>query len=530
MHTQTIYIDMTPGSINPVVHVSQYDTGAVTLEFILVENGATVALSSGNIALLNGSKPDRTAFSYSGTINGMSILFPCTEQMTNVAGDVLCELSLSNSEGILGTANFTMNVEASPLQRARISQNEIATLSALLAAAQSAASDAEAAAAALDSFSAVTRVDTASANLNHYVSRNGFFYFPYSVVTNPDSRSFPHPKIWDPTITDGQGNPVGGWVDSDTVYPGWLHVMYCAGYTKQLYYAHGELNRTDYYLWERTYDGTSWSDWSRLLTNREVSNSLANSIYTIPTMSLVYQADQKAGQKAPILHNSAESTYGLGNLSKYGHVKLVRALNQTEYQEGCALSAEQGNVLINRIVGIENVLPKNDNNALIKNHRDQNGSYGLGSANYYGHTKVIENLTTDTANQPGVALGAYQGYLLKGYIDNNASDISALRSRVGILDGTNTLSEGDNLNNLSYGIYFTNSAEVAGSLANRPDGIQGSFTLYCDKYGYTGTLQRLYYPSDGSFYYRIRTSNGSSVNFNKWRRVAGIIVEVASNS
>lgn len=48
---------------------------------------------------------------------------------------------------------------------------------------------------------------------------------------------------------------------------------------------------------------------------------------------------------APIDHSLETSRYGLGNTTKYGHVRLVNNLDSTAFINGEALSANQGNVL-----------------------------------------------------------------------------------------------------------------------------------------------------------------------------------------
>lgn len=509
MHTQTIYIDLTPGSINPIVHVSQYDTGALTLEFILVRNGATITPDVGSVVVLSGVKPDMTSFSFRGSISGFVIRFNCDQQMTNIAGDVTCELSVTNSEGTVGTANFTMNVEKSPIDRTIISQTQFPSLAAYVSAASEAASRAMEAAAELDSITSVTRIDTASANLNLY-TENGTWYAPYSVVNNASSSNFPHPKIWN-TSTQS-------WVDTATTYPGWLHVMASSGYVKQLYYSHGAVNSTDYYLWERLYDGSTWGSWYRLLTEQEISNTLSNTIYKIPAMSLVYAAQQTADGKAPILHSSNGSTYGLGTSLLYGHNRIIDDLNHQTFAEGLALSARQGYVLDQKVTTLTNGKAPN-------NHRSQDTTYGLGSEGYYGHVKLVTNLNYETAADAGMALHAHQGQVLKGLIDAHTTSINNLISRVDDLDDVITMTGSEDLDQLDYGLYFCQNSNVAKSMSHRPITVTGSFMIYVEKYGWSGKKQVLHYPTNKSFYYRILTN--SNADWQQWQKVTGTEVDYA---
>ena len=48
---------------------------------------------------------------------------------------------------------------------------------------------------------------------------------------------------------------------------------------------------------------------------------------------------------APLKHDSADNTYGLGTTANYGHVKTINALTQASHEDGTALSAYQGKVL-----------------------------------------------------------------------------------------------------------------------------------------------------------------------------------------
>lgn len=48
-------------------------------------------------------------------------------------------------------------------------------------------------------------------------------------------------------------------------------------------------------------------------------------------------------------HADAESTFGIGSNSLYGHVKLVDDCNQSSFREGEALSARQGKILMDKI-------------------------------------------------------------------------------------------------------------------------------------------------------------------------------------
>ena len=63
MITQTINLNMVPGSVYPVIHVSQYDNDSGALKFNLF-NGSAFSVPAGSAVVINGTKPDGYGFSY----------------------------------------------------------------------------------------------------------------------------------------------------------------------------------------------------------------------------------------------------------------------------------------------------------------------------------------------------------------------------------------------------------------------------------------------------------------------------------
>lgn len=116
MTTQTIKLNLIPGGVMPVVYASQYDNQVNALIFELYNGATPYTVPSGTAILINGTKPDRTGFSYSAaTISGYTAICNVTQQMTAVAGDVLCELRLRAATQIIGSINFILRVERSAL-------------------------------------------------------------------------------------------------------------------------------------------------------------------------------------------------------------------------------------------------------------------------------------------------------------------------------------------------------------------------------------------------------------------------------
>ena len=117
MYTQDVNLNVVPVGVRPVIHCSQYDNNLQAIRFALYKNNTAFSIPSGAAVLINGYKPDNTGFSYAATaISGNTATFTVTQQMTAIAGDVLCELRVRTSNQIIGTLNFILRVEEAPLK------------------------------------------------------------------------------------------------------------------------------------------------------------------------------------------------------------------------------------------------------------------------------------------------------------------------------------------------------------------------------------------------------------------------------
>ena len=129
MITTQTELDVSPGGIAPVIHVSQYDTGSRTLLFNLIATAGDLILPSGTKAEIRGTKPDGNGFSYDALINSKTVTVDVTEQMTAAAGKAVCEIVLytgtparegaeaSSDYTQLCTANFVLFVERAALDK-----------------------------------------------------------------------------------------------------------------------------------------------------------------------------------------------------------------------------------------------------------------------------------------------------------------------------------------------------------------------------------------------------------------------------
>lgn len=113
MITQTYNLNLIPDKVPVSVDCSQYDSLSRTIVFNIYD-GTVLKDLTGATATVRGTKQDNTGFEYSCTVNGSTVSFDIQDQMTIFSGKVPCEIRLVNN-GILGSCNFILNVEPTPL-------------------------------------------------------------------------------------------------------------------------------------------------------------------------------------------------------------------------------------------------------------------------------------------------------------------------------------------------------------------------------------------------------------------------------
>jgi len=119
MVNQQIFLPMVPDSAPIVVNVNQNDYDdpdyAGRLIFNLVNEGHPYDMD-GASAIIEGEKPDGTAFAYNANVISASVVrVNLKQQMTAVAGRVVCQLVLSNNDGVVGSYAFWLEVQGSAL-------------------------------------------------------------------------------------------------------------------------------------------------------------------------------------------------------------------------------------------------------------------------------------------------------------------------------------------------------------------------------------------------------------------------------
>lgn len=113
---QIVNLQIAPTAVNPVINVSQGDIGR-QFKLKLYDGSVEYSLPAGAAAQIDGIKPDGHAFSYSDcvSVSGNEVTVTTKQQMTIVAGTVQCEIRFTKSGLDIGTLNFNMIVERSPI-------------------------------------------------------------------------------------------------------------------------------------------------------------------------------------------------------------------------------------------------------------------------------------------------------------------------------------------------------------------------------------------------------------------------------
>lgn len=115
MIKQRYNLNLIPDKVPVIVNCSQYDALSRTIEMVIYDGSTVYDIPSGTSASVRGTKQDNTGFEYPCTIDGSIVSFDIQDQMTIFAGRVPCEIRLSKDGGIIGTCNFLLNVEETPL-------------------------------------------------------------------------------------------------------------------------------------------------------------------------------------------------------------------------------------------------------------------------------------------------------------------------------------------------------------------------------------------------------------------------------
>ena len=124
---QIVNLQIAPSGVSPVINLSQYDVGR-QFQLVLYDGSTAYSLPAGTTARIDGVKPDKTAFSYTDgvSVSNNTVTITTQDQMTVLSGMVECELRFYKSGLNIGTLNFKLNVEKSPINEdTPVSETEI---------------------------------------------------------------------------------------------------------------------------------------------------------------------------------------------------------------------------------------------------------------------------------------------------------------------------------------------------------------------------------------------------------------------
>lgn len=110
---QDTLLNLIPGACSPEVHLSQYDKGRV-VPFKLADGKSAYDVPAGSAIVVKATKPSGLGFIVPVTFEGDTATMTITETMSNEYGRFPAELSITNGDTLIGTANFVFNVERSP--------------------------------------------------------------------------------------------------------------------------------------------------------------------------------------------------------------------------------------------------------------------------------------------------------------------------------------------------------------------------------------------------------------------------------
>ena len=196
----TYNLNLVPGKVPIAVHVKQYDTAPREVTFNLYYGDAVYTIPSNVTITVSGTKPDGNGFAYNVTdFSGSTVTVHMQEQMTVLAGEIPCQLTIAQTSGVIGTATFTLCVEPAALSSdTPVSDTELAAFQQMLTQTQQEAAGVAGATAQIATNTAA--ISTLNSNLSkvlqstelfsgddlNNVTTPGFYYIRSGVANCPE--------------------------------------------------------------------------------------------------------------------------------------------------------------------------------------------------------------------------------------------------------------------------------------------------------------------------------------------------------
>lgn len=132
MITQSIIINLIPSGIPPRIKVSQYDTGAEAIEVTLLNGAEAYEIPADATVLLTGRTSGGQVFTKKATTaSGSVATFGVIDAMTASAGTAKAEVEILDGQTVLGSANFDIYVEPSPVRKDNTAESDWSDLQAM---------------------------------------------------------------------------------------------------------------------------------------------------------------------------------------------------------------------------------------------------------------------------------------------------------------------------------------------------------------------------------------------------------------
>lgn len=109
--TTDFNINITPGAMPPVLHVTEYDIGRSYTVGLIGENNDTFTIPTGTTATIEGTLNGVVGFSVPATISNNKVAFTLTESMTAYAGKAWCKIKLTLNDEPIQTCAFIIAVD-----------------------------------------------------------------------------------------------------------------------------------------------------------------------------------------------------------------------------------------------------------------------------------------------------------------------------------------------------------------------------------------------------------------------------------
>ncbi len=125
---QEIDLSLTENLIPAVVHIRQYDSTAKQIACNIYVGGAAYTLPDDAVVSVSGTRPDGQLFQYGSDtdpdvvwIDGTQVIIAITDVMSNAAGRMAVDVTLTLDGAVAGTFAFVLRVQASSVENEAIS-------------------------------------------------------------------------------------------------------------------------------------------------------------------------------------------------------------------------------------------------------------------------------------------------------------------------------------------------------------------------------------------------------------------------